>query len=140
DEDDRRIRAPPLQLPRERERREHVAPGPAARDQVAVGLRRHAECCEMLRRIPTARRSAQSADPPYDRNGSGIPFVGKIERTTEMLTSACTTIITESPRPRRRPNESGAWTAARMPRAKTRPKRTSTNMQPTSPSSSPTIA
>jgi hypothetical protein len=53
---------------------------------------------------------------------------------------AWATIITERPIPRRRPNESGAFTAALTPRAKTRPKSARTATQPARPSSSPTIA
>ena len=32
-------------------------------------------------------------DPPWLRNGSGMPFVGIIPSTTLMFTSACTAII-----------------------------------------------
>ena len=67
DEDDRGLWAPSAELARQRQRREDVASGAAARDQVSAARSAralHGACCERLRRIPTARRSAQSADPP----------------------------------------------------------------------------
>src|SRR5439155_13617188 len=96
DEDDGRFRPPASHLVREGERRKDVPARAAARDEIGAI---HDECCDRLRRIPTAMRSAQRADPPYERNGSGIPLVGRSERTTETLTSAWTTIMTERPTP-----------------------------------------
>ena len=46
-------------------------------------------CCETFSRMPTAASVGTSDDPPYEMNGSGIPFVGTSESTTLILKSAC---------------------------------------------------
>ena len=42
-------------------------------------------------RQPTLSASARMDEPPYEMNGSGMPFAGTIEITTLMLKSACAT-------------------------------------------------
>ncbi len=51
------------------------APGPAPR--------------EMSSRIPIAKRSTTSVDPPNETKGKGRPFVGSAPSTTPMFTIAC---------------------------------------------------
>jgi hypothetical protein len=42
----------------------------------------------MLNKIPTPIKVTITDEPPYEINGSGIPFAGRIEITTLMLNSA----------------------------------------------------
>ena len=42
----------------------------------------------MLRRIPTAASSTTRLDPPYERNGSGMPVSGASPITAAMFTAA----------------------------------------------------
>jgi hypothetical protein len=42
----------------------------------------------MFKRIPTPASVGTSDDPPYEMNGSGIPFVGTSASTTLILSRA----------------------------------------------------
>jgi hypothetical protein len=43
---------------------------------------------EILNKTPTPTSVTSTDEPPYEINGSGIPFAGKIDVTTLMLNSA----------------------------------------------------
>ena len=53
----------------------------------------------MLRRIPTPASSTTRLEPPYERNGSGIPVNGAAPMTARMFTAACPQTSTVSPAP-----------------------------------------
>src|SRR3712207_5079258 len=94
----------------------------------------------MLSRTPTAKSVGTSDEPPYEMNGSGMPFVGSIDKTTLMLKSACATIPVTMPTPSSIPHLSGARSAARIPRHRKSPKSAITASPPNSPNSSLTTA
>jgi hypothetical protein len=60
----------------------------------------------MLRTIPTEASSTTRLEPPYDRNGSGIPVSGAIPITAAMLIAACPATRIVSPAASRLPNGS----------------------------------
>ena len=60
----------------------------------------------MLRRIPTPASSTTRLDPPYERNGSGIPVSGATPITAAMLIAACPAMSVVNPAARRLPNGS----------------------------------
>src|SRR4029453_3855120 len=64
-------------------------------------------CCDTFKRMPTAANVGTKDDPPYEINGSGIPFVGTNESTTLMLKSAWATRFVKIPRPKKTQNEQG---------------------------------
>src|SRR6185369_7126765 len=97
-------------------------------------------CCDTLSRMPTAASVGTRDEPPYEMNGSGIPFVGTSESTTLILKSACATMLVTIPRLNNIPNRSGASNAVRTPRQRKSPNTATIASAPTRPSSSPTTA
>jgi hypothetical protein len=93
---------------------------------------------DMLSKSPTAASDTSTDDPPYEMNGSGMPFAGSSETTTLILNRACTMIPVISPIPSSIPNLSGALTAALAPRHNSSAKSITTLSVPISPNSSPT--
>ena len=88
--------------------------------------------------MPTPTSVIITDEPPYEINGSGMPFAGKSDVTTLILKRACTMMPVMMPMPSRFPNLSGAITAALAPRHRSSPNATTTASVPTSPNSSPT--
>src|SRR6185436_6479406 len=97
-------------------------------------------CCDTLSKMPTAASVGTSDDPPYEMNGSGIPFVGTSESTTLILKSACATMLATIPRLNNIPKRSGASNAVRTPRHRNNANTPTTASAPTNPSSSPITA
>ena len=69
----------------------------------------------MLRRIPTEASSTTRLEPPYERNGSGIPVSGAMPITAQMLTAAWPQTSTVRPAASRLPNGSRQRTAMSSP-------------------------
>ena len=57
----------------------------------------------MFKSTPTAKSVGTSDEPPYEMNGSGMPFVGSSASTTLMLKSACATMPVTMPTPEQHP-------------------------------------
>src|SRR5688572_7510628 len=112
--------------------------------KLAIGDRKSAmvplACCETFSRMPTAASVGTIDDPPYEMNGSGIPFVGTNESTTLILKSAWATMLVTIPILSNIPNLSGASRAVRMPRQRNSANIATTVSAPTNPNSSPTTA
>ena len=81
-----------------------------------------------------------SEEPPYDTNGSGIPVSGAMPRTAARLIAACPQTSVVIPAARRLPKGSRHCKAMRKPAQANTPNAAITTPEPTSPSSSPTIA
>jgi hypothetical protein len=69
----------------------------------------------MLRTMPTEASSTTRLEPPYERNGSGIPVSGATPMTAAMLITACPHTSTVIPAARRFPNGSLHRSAMFMP-------------------------
>lgn len=90
--------------------------------------------------IPTPIAFESNEEPPKDRNGRGIPFVGKRPVTTPMLKMASTPIDKVNPCARILPKKSGAFPAMLIPLKKISRKKNRIRSVPTRPNSSPTNA
>ena len=76
-------------------------------------------------------------DPPYDTNGSGSPVTGMSPRFMPRFSRIWNRNQTTTPTATRRPKESWARRAMRMPRTTTSPSSATTIRAPMKPNSSP---
>ena len=90
--------------------------------------------------MPTAIQQARRNDPPYEKNGSGIPVMGMRLIVMPTLMMTCTNQLPARPKATRLAKESLARVATRMIRRNRKRKRTNAVVTPRNPSSSPTTA
>src|ERR1019366_978206 len=88
--------------------------------------------------IPTAIQHASMNDPPYEKNGNGIPAIGMRFSVIPTLIITCTNHRLTNPNATRLENESVARPATLTHRRKSTRNNTSATVTPTTPSSSPT--
>src|ERR1017187_8994838 len=110
----------------------------APRDQITSVSALPLPSPEIRISIPTAIQHASMNDPPYEKNGSGIPVIGIRFNVIPTLTSTCTNHVLTKPNAAKLENESVARPAILTHRKNSQRKRTSATVTPTNPSSSPT--
>src|ERR1019366_1786419 len=112
--------------------------GLAPRDQITSVSALPLPSPEIRISIPTAIQHASMNDPPYEKNGSGIPVIGIRFNVIPTLTSTCTNHVLTNPNATKLENESVARPAILTHRKNSQRKRTRATVTPTNPSSSPT--